>query len=67
MRGRFTCAHGEEAVRNSAEWNRTAMVWTVLPHCVDIVNYERIRDVLSHWDRIVTQEDFDTAIRQRVL
>lgn len=61
MEGRFTCAHGEEAVRNSAEWNRAAMVRAVLPHCVDMVNCGRIRDILSHWDRIVTQEDFDKA------
>jgi len=58
--GRFTCDYGRAAVSNSAEWNRQAMVTLILPHCVDARNNcGKIRDILSEWDKIITQEIFN--------
>ena len=58
--GDFTCDYGREAVLSSAEWNRQAMITLILPHCVDArENCGKIRDVLSEWDKIITQEVFN--------
>ena len=58
--GRFTCDYGRAAVSNSAEWNCQAMVTLILPHCVDARNNcGKIREILSEWDKIITQEIFN--------
>ena len=59
----FSCAHAAAAVRNSSEWNRSAVAQWLLPHCVDIAtDHELIRNELNEWDRTVTANDFQAAI-----
>ena len=59
LRNRFTCDFGKAVILNTAEWNRPTMVKRILPLCVDVeINYGQIQDVLSEWEKAVTQEDF---------
>lgn len=60
----YTCEFAAAAVRNACEWNRAPIAQRLLPMCVDITtDYGLLRDELSEWDRTVTENDFQAAIR----
>lgn len=61
-RPHLTCAHVVEAVRNTADWNRSNMVNSLLPFCVDgATNGNLVLDELSDWERTVTEAAFARA------
>jgi hypothetical protein len=61
---RFTCEYGRAAIRNSADWNRPAMIQSTLPFCVDRrTQFPILQDELSDWERTVTQSDFERWIQ----
>jgi hypothetical protein len=60
----LTCTYAASAVRNSTEWNRSAVARRLLPLCVNIATgYGLIRNELNEWDQTVTENDFQNAIR----
>jgi hypothetical protein len=60
----FSCEYVVESLKNSADWNRPAMVSFLLPCCMDILtSYHSILGVLNEWELAVTDEDFKEAIR----
>jgi hypothetical protein len=61
----FTCQYAAEAVKNTAEWNRSTMATQLIPMCVDIsTNYDLIRSELDDWELTVTARDFQDAIER---
>jgi hypothetical protein len=58
----FTCHYAAEAVKNTAEWNRSTMATRLIPMCVDIsTHHALIRSELNEWERTVTARDFQDA------
>ena len=64
--GRFLCEHCIQALRNTASWNRPAMVKSLLPYCTDLwLKSDSIINELSEWEQTVTASDFEEATRDR--
>lgn len=62
----FTCAYCVAALRNTAEWNRAAMVEKLLPYCRDVAeSHTLIRTELSEWEQMTTAQYFDVALRNQ--
>jgi hypothetical protein len=61
----FTCHYAAEAVKNTAEWNRSTMATRLIPMCVDIsTHHALIRSELNEWERTVTARDFQDAFER---
>ena len=58
----LTCDHVVEAVRNTADWNRSNMVNSLLPFCGDVATRGNfVLDELNDWERTVTEAAFRRA------
>jgi hypothetical protein len=59
---RFTCAHCLLALRNTSNWNRTAIIDTLVSLCADLELQKHIIIAeLSQWEQIVTAKEFAHA------
>lgn len=61
--GDFCCDHVVAAIAKCSDWNRTTVVEKLLQFCKDLPqNKDKILNVLSDWDKTVTQRAFDKAL-----
>jgi hypothetical protein len=61
--GDFRCDHVVAAIAKCSDWNRATVVEKLLPFCKDLPqNKDKILNVLSDWDKTVTQRAFDKAL-----
>jgi hypothetical protein len=61
----FTCAHCVEALRRTADWNRTTMVTNLAQLCVDLrPNHRVIEAELTAWERTVTLGAIQKALKE---
>jgi hypothetical protein len=59
----FTCEFCVGALKNTAPWNRSAMVERLLPFCRDLrTNHGKIRDELTEWEAVTTERYFEEAL-----
>lgn len=59
----FQCHHVISAIATCSEWNRATIVEKTIPFCNDLaLNKDKILNVLSEWDKLVTQKAFDKAL-----
>lgn len=61
----FQCVHVIAAITTCSDWNRATIVEKTIPFCNDLaLNKDKILNVLSEWDKLVTQKAFDTTLSQ---
>ena len=64
---RFTCAHCVAALRNTADWSRTAMLVELVSLCTDLESRKGlILAELSQWEQTVTASDFEHALANMI-